>query len=111
MIRRNARGRVSFGQLDFVIQALIVVSLISFAVETIPDLPAGWRNVLEKFETFTVAVFSVEYLLRFAFARPRIGYFKSFFGIIDLLSILPFFLAAGVDLRSLRAFRSRLLDA
>ena len=29
----------------------------------------------------------------------------SFFGIIDLVSILPFYLSTGIDLRSLRAFR------
>ena len=50
-------------------------------------------------------MFSVEYVLRLVASRPMQSYAFSFFGIIDLAAILPFYLAAGIDLQSLRAVR------
>ncbi len=97
---------------DLFIQALIVLSLISFSVDTLPDLSASARQVLRAIEVGTVAIFTAEYLLRVAVADRRLGYIFSFFGLIDLLAILPFYVASGVDLRAVRAFRLlRLLRA
>ncbi|MEM9760100.1 MAG: ion transporter, partial [Pseudomonadota bacterium] len=45
-----------------------------------------------------------EYLLRLWMAESRPRFLFSFFGIIDLLVILPFYLQFAVDLRSLRVF-------
>ena len=56
-------------------------------------------------EATTVALFTLEYLLRIYVAERKLKFVFSFFGIIDLLSILPFYLASGVDLRTVRAFR------
>jgi len=105
MIHRNENGTVSFGRLDGAIQVLIILSLASFAVETLPDLTESQRRYLNWFEIATVMIFTVEYVTRVVLTRPRRAYALSFFGIIDLLAILPFYLAAGIDLRSLRAFR------
>jgi voltage-gated potassium channel len=105
MISRDTRGRASFGAWEYLIQALIILSLVSFAFETLPDLSDAWQSRLRAFEIFSVSVFTVEYLLRIALSRPPRSYAFSFFGIIDLLAILPFYLATGLDLRSLRAFR------
>ncbi len=97
---------------DLFIQALIVLSLISFSVDTLPDLSASARQILRAIEVGTVAIFTAEYLLRIAVADRRLGYIFSFFGLIDLLAILPFYVASGVDLRAVRAFRLlRLLRA
>jgi voltage-gated potassium channel len=60
---------------------------------------------LHGFEAFTVAAFTVEYVMRLATARSKRAYVFSFFGVIDLLAILPFFLGLGLDLRSVRALR------
>jgi voltage-gated potassium channel len=87
------------------IQILIVLSMITFAIETLPGLSQASRNWLFRFETFTVLVFSVEYLGRLLYADNRLQFVFSFFGIIDLLAILPFYLALGIDLRAIRAFR------
>ena len=46
-----------------------------------------------------------EYLLRLAVAEPRGQFVRSFFGLLDLVAILPFYLAVGVDLRAVRTFR------
>lgn len=90
---------------DLTIQSLIVVSLISFSIETLPDLSATARKWLHSIEIATVAVFTTEYLLRLWVSDRKRGYAFSFFGIIDLLAILPFYMSMGVDLRSIRALR------
>lgn len=105
MIKRDPYGRLSLGKLDFVIQALIVLSLIAFAAETLPNLDASWQRYLAIFEAITVAIFTIEYLARLFLSTPKFSYALSFFGLIDLLAILPFYIASGIDLRSLRAFR------
>ncbi|MFD2551834.1 ion transporter [Bizionia sediminis] len=87
------------------IQILILISIVTFTLETILDLEPETRKILRGIETFTVLVFTLEYLLRIYVANKKLKFVFSFFGIIDLLAILPFYLAFGVDLRSLRALR------
>ena len=57
------------------------------------------------FETVTVVLFTIEYVLRIATAPKVRGYIFSFHGIIDLVAILPFYLSLGFDLRAARALR------
>lgn len=90
---------------DLSIQALIVLSLISFSIETLPDLNAGFRNFLQFFEIITVIIFTIEYLLRLFVAKNKRKFVFSFYGIIDLLAILPFYLSFKIDLRSIRILR------
>ena len=45
------------------------------------------------------------YFLRLYVAERKISYVLSFYGLIDLIAIVPFYLLPGVDLRSLRVFR------
>lgn len=90
---------------DLIIQALIVLSLVTFAIETLPGLTPSTLSVLRALEIITVLVFTAEYLLRAWVARPTRAFVFSFFGLIDLLAILPFYIATGVDLRSVRALR------
>ena len=87
------------------IQALIILSLISFAIETLPNLNYNLKHFLSILETVVVIIFSVEYILRLSVADKKIKYIFSFFGIIDLLAIIPFYISGGVDLRSVRVFR------
>lgn len=105
MIEGDENGRVSFGRWDYVIQLLIVLSLVAFAVETLPSISDQWKTGLRVFEIVSIGIFTVEYFARMVFSRRRWAYLFSFFGIIDLLAILPFYLSTGIDLRSLRAFR------
>lgn len=90
---------------DLLIQFLIVLSLIAFSVETLPGLDRTWIRFLRYFEIATVSVFTGEYVIRLLVADRKIAFVTSFFGVIDLLAILPFFLSFGIDLRSIRAFR------
>ena len=52
-----------------------------------------------------MAIFTVEYLSRVFVADKKLRFIFSFYGLVDLLSILPFYVARGIDLRSLRVFR------
>jgi len=70
-----------------------------------PGLTEGQLRLLRAAETFTVIVFSIEYVARLWSSDRPLRFALSPLGIIDLLAILPFYLALGVDLRSLRAFR------
>ena len=90
---------------DLITQALIILSLVSFSFETLPNLDDGTKELLNIFETISVCIFSAEYLLRVFLNKKPFKYIFSFFGVIDLLAILPFYLASGIDLRSVRIFR------
>jgi len=91
--------------LAFFIQSLIFFSLLSFSVETIPDLNQNTQVFLEWAEIILVSLFTVEYLLRLYVADQPLKFIFSFFGLIDLVAVLPFYLALGIDLRSIRIFR------
>ncbi len=90
---------------DCTIQSLIILLLISFAVETLPNLPMSLRYGLASFEVLVIFVFTIEYALRIYAAKNRFKYIFSFFGLIDLIAILPFYLIFASYLRLVRAFR------
>lgn len=96
--------RIGF-RIELLLQVLIILSMIAFAVETLPGLTEEQRRWLYWFEVVSVVVFSAEYLFRLFTSKPPLKYAFSFFGLVDLLSVLPFYLSLGMDLRSLRAFR------
>ena len=91
--------------LDFLIQGLIVLSLITFSLETLPNLSASAKNILSTIELITVSIFTLEYILRLFVSDKKLHFIFSFYGMIDLLAILPFFISPAFDLRTLRAFR------
>lgn len=95
---------------DLTMMAFILIAIINFSIETVPGLSQGTRQILNAVETITVAVFSIEYLLRILTSRKRLRFAFSFFGIIDILAIIPFYVGlftTGVqlDLRLLRILR------
>lgn len=87
------------------IHAVILISIASFTIETIPGLDPSTVQLLNAIEFASVAIFTVELLLRLLFSRKGFRYLFTFFGLIDVLAIAPFYLALGVDLRGARAFR------
>ena len=107
---------------DIGLVVLIGLSVTAVILESVPGIEARYGDALALFEAFTVAVFSVEYILRVwcsveadselpnSPAASRWRYMISFHAIIDLLAILPFYLllmgAFGtVDMRFLRSIR------
>jgi voltage-gated potassium channel len=103
-------------QTNWFLTGLIFVSVLSVILETEAGLYARYQAIFWGFEIFTVAVFTIEYILRMwvctmdpRYESPvlgRIKYALTPLALIDLASILPFYLpAAGMDLRFLRAIR------
>ena len=90
---------------DYFIQALILLSLLAFTIETFPDNSKVTIELLNTFEFLCVIIFSIEYLLRVIVSKKPLKYIFSFYGIIDFLAIFPFYLKSIYDLRALRAFR------
>ena len=95
---------------------LVISSIFSVILGSVPEIDAEFSEELRWFEIITVLIFTVEYLLRLWVAplkykqsqRPKIKYISSFYGIVDLAAILPFYVSLfgfGVDLRVLRAAR------
>jgi voltage-gated potassium channel len=99
--------------------ALIVAIFVSVFVVILSTLPAAaeepYRRWLLALEWMFTALFTIEYILRLIVARRRWRYARSFFGVIDLLAILPAFIGLVVPggerllvvrtLRLLRIFR------
>lgn len=100
---------------------LIVLNVIAIILESDDRLSQKFGSLFRSFEIFSIAVFTIEYILRiwtsnFQFKTPKlkpsIKFIVSTFGIIDLISILPFFLPLLIpfDLRFVRILRlTRLL--
>ena len=90
------------------IYAIIVLNLVAMVVESEPNLDEGLVDFLAKFEIVSIIVFTIEYLIRTGESiKSKSKYNSSFFGVIDLLSILPFYFqsALGFDGRFVRVFR------
>jgi len=90
---------------DYFIQILILLSLVSFSLDTLPNLSYNTRVFLDYFEVISIVIFTIEFLLRIYVSKKPLSYIFSFYGIIDILAILPFYLNRVLDLRFLRAFR------
>jgi voltage-gated potassium channel len=99
------------------ISVLIVLSITAVVLESVEEIHNAIHPQLLMLEWFSVGVFSLEYILRLwsvveieKFRHPifgRLRYFFSFFALVDLLAILPFFLPRliHVDLVMLRGLR------
>jgi len=91
--------------LEYLIQVAILLSCVTFALETLPSIKEPWKTVIKDSEYFFIAFFTLEYVLRMYYSEKRWKYVSSFMGVIDLIAILPFYLSLGFDLRSLRILR------
>lgn len=100
---------------DVVLIILILASVAAVTLASVPSVRTNYGFVLRGIEWFFTVVFSLEYLVRLWIARGRWAYARSFFGVVDLLAILPTYLSlffAGAEyllviraLRVLRVFR------
>ena len=100
---------------DVVLIITIVLSIITVLLDSVVEYNQQYGRIFSIAEwTFTI-MFTVEYLLRIFSIRRAFSYIFSFFGIIDLLAILPTYLSLlmpGTEvfvvirvLRVLRIFR------
>ncbi|MDH5708117.1 MAG: ion transporter [Hylemonella sp.] len=97
---------------DIGLFAVIIASVIAVVVDSLPDLHDGARQALFKLEWVFTAMFTVEYIARLSCVRHPLRYATSFYGAVDLLALLPTWLAffvpevhALLDVRVLRLLR------
>lgn len=106
MVKLKVEGTTLGRVIDLFINSLIIISIVSFSIETLPNLPSEIRDILQVINLVTIIVFSIEYVYRVSIASNKIKYIFSLSGLIDLAAILPFYISqGGIDLRSLRIFR------
>lgn len=94
---------------------LIIANTGAVVLESIDDIYYPYQDIFDKFEMFSIVIFSIEYLIRlWAVAeknihkiwQTRLQHITSFHAIIDLIAIMPiFFPSSIIDLRFLRVFR------
>jgi len=91
-----------------IIYYAIILNLIAMVIESELNLDNKYWTFLENFELVSIIIFSIEYIIRSidSFQKNK-SYNRSFFGFIDLLSILPFFFQStmGFDGRFIRVIR------
>ena len=105
------------GPIESFIALLILLNVGLMLLETIPQIYEPYAKLFHTIETVSIYIFTLEYIVRFSLAPyqkdlagkrfPRLSYAVSPFAVVDLLSILPFFLSAfiALDLRVLRVLR------
>ena len=101
----NQTDRLAGRIFDRVVVSLILLSILIVSLETLPNLPALWQLKFAYVETTLTVLFTLEYALRVFVAPKRTQYIFRFYGLVDLLAVVPFYFSAGVDLLALRAFR------
>ena len=74
---------------DLVLIAAIILSVVVVMLDSVPGINAVYGEFFYSLEWFFTILFTVEYGMRMYVASNRLRYATSFFGIIDLLSILP----------------------
>ncbi len=101
---------------DFFIIALIILNIFALIISTVPGIYLKFSTALDFFEFFSIFIFTVEYIARIYSSVEHPKYSKIVSGrirymfrpmlFVDLLAILPFYLAVlGLDFRSLRVLR------
>ncbi|PML53920.1 ion transporter [Vibrio lentus] len=78
---------------DISLIVAILASLLVLILESIPNVMTEWSQQLRYIEYTFTALFTVEYLLRLYCSPKPKSYATSFYGVVDLLAILPTYLA------------------
>lgn len=94
---------------DIVLLALIFLSVIMVMLETVQDIDHQAHGLLVFLEWMITVFFTLEYILRIISNKKPLKYIFSFYGVIDLISILPmylsFFIPSSKALSVVRAVR------
>lgn len=117
LIEKDSHGQRINRLFGYFIMSLILLSVISIILESIPKISNDYGEILRKFNLISIVVFSIEYLMRLYVSdlthlstnriKSAFRFIFSASGLIDLLAILPFYLPMLIkmDLRFLRALR------
>lgn len=117
IIEENEDGDKASVVFDWFIAGLIIINVLSVILDTFSGIPQPIRLFFSYVDIFSLAIFTVEYILRLwtaTYKYPGVStsialkkHVFSFMAIIDLLAILPFYLpfVFSLDLRILRMIR------
>lgn len=78
---------------DLLLILAILASVAVVMLDSVTDIKARWHQVLFIAEWVFTILFTAEYLLRLSVVKQPWRYATSFFGVIDLLAILPTYLS------------------
>jgi voltage-gated potassium channel len=97
---------------DQALLLVIVTSVVMVVLDSVPSIHSEWGEPFNVAEWVFTALFTIEYILRLVCVQKPLVYARSFFGIIDLLAILPTWIAflvpeahVFIDVRVLRLLR------
>ena len=77
---------------DIALIIAIISSLVVLVLDSIPSISAQWSRELKYLEYTFTGLFTIEYILRLYCSPKPMAYAKSFYGVVDLLAILPTYL-------------------
>lgn len=78
---------------DIAVLVAIIVSLVILFVESLQGLPPAVKQIFKILEYVLTVLFTIEYIARIYCAESRRGYVFSSWGLIDLMAVLPPYLA------------------
>lgn len=94
---------------DVVLLIAILASVVVASLDTVETISSRLGRLFDQIEWFFTVLFSIEYGLRLYCVRRPLRYATSFFGIIDLLAVLPTYLllftTSGASFTVIRALR------
>lgn len=94
---------------DMILLGLILLSVFLVMMETVQGFNQKYHDYLVFFEWIITIFFTIEYLLRVICINKPLKYIFSFYGIIDLVAVMPMYLAFFISGASVftivRAFR------
>lgn len=90
---------------DYIMIGLILLSLVSMVIESMPGIPNMVRYACGVLELLIILIFTAEYLLRLWTSEKVFKYVFSFWGFVDVIAILPFWLALGSGWEAARTMR------
>ena len=101
----NPKSRF-FGVINDVLAITTIVSVLAIVLETVSDFEA-YHTVFRSIEYIATGFFTLEYFVRLSHAKVKWRYVCSFFGLIDLLAIVPTYTGLGnfTFLKTARALR------
>lgn len=100
---------------DIVLLWMIILSVSIVILESVSSIREAYHDIFVSTEWFFTIVFTLEYMLRIYSSPKPLKYITSFYGVVDLLAILPTYMGLIFDqstflltiraLRLLRMFR------
>ena len=91
---------------DISLLILILFSVAAVMIESVELYSIKYKNALTLFEWTITAIFSLEYLLRIISVKKPLKYIFSFYGLIDLISLLPTYLGLFMFSESISSIKT-----